>query len=335
MLVDHLFLVAFSSFAAGVFALSAMLIFGDALLRKFSRKGRGGSDKALRFGGIAIALVFLLALLWDTRLEFTREFLFLSGAVVAMLIVGIYDDIRAISWKKQLFLQTSIIAIAVLGAGVYMTDIPTLSGERWILDEGWLWLGAIAAILWFLLIINSLNWIDGIDGLASGMVVIAGIALAILSLRPEVFQPPLAITGFALGGAFLALWLFNLSPAKLFMGTAGVYAAGCIIAYLSLVSGAKTATIALIFAIPILDALRVILQRYFSGKSPALPDTNHIHHELSRWGFSDRLISFVLLGITTLFAAISILFGPIGKIAFFALAAVAVFWLFRTTMNRR
>ncbi|QQS60933.1 MAG: hypothetical protein IPN70_03515 [Candidatus Moraniibacteriota bacterium] len=314
-----LFLTFFSSLSLSI-VLFSLIIWAYLYTSIFSRfyrreKGRSRSKIFFRLGGFFAILFFLVALLGNSYLVLSIDIMWLFWGSLAFLILGFWDDLKSISWKWQLYWQSVIIFVIIFFAKIRIESIPSLFlDERIFFVERWEILGYIFAFLWFLLVINSLNWIDGIDGLAPGIIVISGASIAAVSLRPEVFQPPIFLLACILCGSFLGLWLFNIHPAHFFSGTAGIFVAGFILAYLSLFSGVKIATLFLVLALPILDALRVLFWRITTSQSLTKPDRNHIHYTLLEWGWNKKYVSFFLLSIATFFSFSTFFFQTRGKI---------------------
>jgi UDP-GlcNAc:undecaprenyl-phosphate GlcNAc-1-phosphate transferase len=155
--------------------------------------------------------------------------------------------------------------------------------------------------------------------------VLAALALFAVSLRPEVYQPPVAIIALALAGSYLGLFLFNWYPARIFSGTAGVFVAGFAIAYLSIFAGMKIATAFLVLGIPILDALWVIWKRFQLGESLAHPDKKHLHHWLLTLGWDEKMVSFFLLSIVFILTSSTFVFEKGGK--FFSIIILFFFFV--------
>ncbi len=262
----------------------------------------------IRWGGALSIVILFLCILGNPYLVITPDIVWLLLGCFFLLLVGLWDDFYPLNWKWQLFWQLSIISCIVFFGDITIESLPNPFGtERLILSQQWLLFGSLGALIWFIFIINALNWIDGIDGLAPGIIVVASLALGLVALRPEVLQPPVAIVSFIFAGTFFALWLFNIFPARFFTGTSGIYVAGFFLAYVSLFAGAKIATAFLVLSLPLLDVFRVLFWRAFSRKPLTHPDMNHIHHSLLSFGWSVRTVSFILLlfasflGLITLF----------------------------------
>ena len=119
--------------------------------------------------------------------------------------------------------------------------------------------------------INSINWIDGLDGLSTGVALIASVTLGLISLTTQVSQPLIAVLCFALAGALLGFLRWNFHPAKIFSGTTGVQFVGYTLAVLSILGSAKVAVALLVLGVPIIDTFWIIVGRLSQRRSPFTP----------------------------------------------------------------
>jgi UDP-GlcNAc:undecaprenyl-phosphate GlcNAc-1-phosphate transferase len=171
--------------------------------------------------------------------------------------------------------------------------------------------------------INSLNFIDGLDGLSSGIALIAAVILGLLSLTTQVNQPLVAILCFVLAGGLLGFLRWNFHPAVIFQGTAGVMFLGYVLGVLAVLGSAKIIVALLVLAVPIIDTFWVIVRRVSSGRSPFSPDRGHIHHRLLDVGLSHRTTVLLIylvcatLGLMSLFVSTAT-----GVLAFLAVLVV-------------
>ncbi|MDR3559741.1 MAG: MraY family glycosyltransferase [Candidatus Pacebacteria bacterium] len=282
-----------------------------------------------RVGGLAMVLAFNAAILLDKELVISPELWGFMFGTIALLVVGIWDDLKELYWKIQLFCQIAA-AVFVFIAGVrifYITN--PLTGGIINLDSGFrVVVSAMLVILWILVVINALNWSDGIDGMAGSVTLITAATIFFLSLAPEVNQPPVAIISAILGGVALAFLVFNFYPSKVLAGTSGSMFMGFSLAVLAIFAGTKIATAILVLIIPIIDFLWVIAQRLRHGQSIFRPDKNHLHHKLMQLGWSQRKITLVYTAITALMAALALNTRAVGKgvtLLLVAIASVAVF----------
>lgn len=317
-----------------------LLLLRTRLFRRWIRRerepnGPGGRRRLIpRWGGVAVAVAFLASALIDPHLKITPDLQGLFVGACAVLLFGLAEDAIRLSWKWQLAFQVSL-AVGVYALGTKVVSINNPFGGAFIFDSaGFLSLSLVVVVAWFLLLMNTMNWIDGVDGLGSGVVVIAALTLFVLSVRPDVYQPPTAILSLALAGAFMGFLFFNFHPAKIFLGTAGSFFAGFALAYLSIFAGAKMATAMIVLALPVIDALRVLSVRFARRRSLFLADDNHLHHHLQRLGWSTREIVAFSYFVTVSFAFIALHPVSLTRILLFMVATGAIL-LFLLVMWRR
>ena len=155
--------------------------------------------------------------------------------------------------------------------------------------------------------INSINFIDGLDGLSSGVALIAAATLGMISLTAQVNQPFIAVLCFALAGALLGFLRWNFHPATVFVGTSGVMFIGYTLAVLSILGSAKVAVALLVLGVPIIDAFWIIVRRISQRRSPFSPDRGHLHHRLLDVGLSHRQTVLLIYGICIGLGALSLL----------------------------
>jgi len=289
-----------------------------------------------RFGGAALVISFMVALLFNKMLVITVPLIGIFIASGAILIFGIIDDIRQVSWKIQLFFQVVVVLfIYLMGVRLqYMTN--PLGGIFLFNDYFGYVIGLAIALIWIVLLMNSMNWIDGVDGVSPGITFIGGAAIFILSLRPEVNQPPISIITAALLGGAAALIFFNFYPAKILAGTSGSMFMGFILAILAIFAGAKIATTLLVMAVPIIDAFWVISERIRSRSSIFSADKRHLHYRLMELGWSQKKICFFYYLITVFIAIIALNTGAIGKtivFVFFAFVMVGLLVIISKKVN--
>ena len=236
-----------------------------------------------RIGGIAFAVgVWTTLLLWAPHDDFIRVYLLASAVILGF---GIWDDRGGLDYRVKFFGQLLAAVIAVWYGGVTLQTLPFMEGTEL---PGWLAMPLTVVLL--VGVTNAVNLSDGLDGLAGGLSLLTfgGVAyLAYLSGSQTILLLAVAMLGGILG--FLR---FNTYPARIFMGDAGSqflgFTAG-VAAWMLVNVGeglSPTPLIALLLlGLPLLDTLGVILQRVAGGRSPFLPDSNHIHHKLLKAGF--------------------------------------------------
>jgi len=186
-----------------------------------------------------------------------------------------------------------------------------------------------------LLIINAINLVDGIDGLASGVVLISGLTLFFIALNHQEYSA--AIMSLILVGSIAGFLLYNLPPAKIFLGEGGSLLIGYILGVLSIISGSKIAATLLVVGIPALDVFWVIIQRLIKGQSPfAHADNKHLHYQLLTLGFSHQGAVLFLCFISLIFGAIAIIANGIGKlIGLLAMTIIMIVLIFIITFSSK
>lgn len=252
-------------------------------------------------GGVAIFASVLICLSYLISFSVTPELQYLIGASVIIFFIGLKDDLLVISPFKK-FIGQAIATLILIYKGNFI--ISSLYGFL-----GYTELGLIPSIiitsLAILMIINSFNLIDGVNGLAASLGIVS--CLFFGSMFYIVDEIGYTILSFATVGSLVAFLKFNWTPAKIFMGDTGSLFLGLVnsvlfIKFMNLgsfnASGILVSQSALIgfsvLFIPVIDTLRVFSVRLFTGKSPFYSDVNHIHHLLLKRGLSHLQVTFIL-----------------------------------------
>lgn len=281
-------------------------------------------------GGVAIFAGFVAGLAYVTALKDQLPFelpvisLPLALGLLAMVVTGFYDDIKGLGFKGKFLVQV-IVAYGLIHAG-YRID---LSNLPFVPDD--VYAQALISIpltlLWIVGTINAVNLIDGLDGLAGGVVLIAFACLAaVFGLHGD-----LGLTVYALvvAGALIGFLAYNFSPASVFMGDAGSLFLGCLLAVYTL-SGKAHADPMLALLIPVvalgfplMDTALSIVRRLAGGKSVCAPDSDHIHHRLSRrWPQWQAVL--VLYAAATVFGISAVAMSLLTPLIGFSVFAITV-----------
>jgi len=279
------------------------------------KEGQKVAQAYFRFGGVAIGITFLCILFFDTHLQITFDLWGLVFGVVAVVLFGLWDDVLELNWKRQITFQVALASAMffLFNVRIDIQSIEILQSFSFSTTTVFI-IGCILTITWFMALINSLNWLDGMDGLSGGVIALAGIFLFLLSLKPEVNQPPVGIIALVVSGAYLGFLIFNIYPAKIISGTVGTYLGGFILAYLSIYAGAKVATALLILSLPLLDAFWVIWRRMRDGVSIFQGDTQrHLHYTLQSQGWHVYSITVLFYVLTGIFGLIALYTKELGK----------------------
>ena len=278
----------------------------------------------VRLGGIAIFLAFVLPFIWF--LEMTPERIGLLLALGIMFVMGLLDDLLNLRPIIKVAVQVVAIAVAV-GLGLRIGQVGNPFGGVIILPIGW---DIFLSAFWLWIVTNTINLLDGLDGLAASVSGIAALALFVLSLFVVVNQPETATIAIILLGVLLGFLRWNWYPAQIFMGDSGSYTLGLLVGGLAIISGAKLATAALVLGFPILDLIWAGLRRIRAGRHPFSADREHLHHRLMDVGVPHRNVVLIILGVVAVFAFISLLSGTLAKLVLLAVAALAMIILIRT-----
>ena len=322
-----LFLQPFFVAFALTSSLCLLVLLVPALRAHIWRRGgrHAGKARLSRLGGVTLCLGFLAAVLLDRNLVISREILGLLIGGVVVTIFGLWDDFRELSWKAQGFFQAVITAVLFL-FDIRITALKIPFGETYFLSyEGVLSvvLGFGLLLLWMALVLNAVNWLDGLDGLLGSISLITFCTVFFLSLKPEVNQPPVAIIAIIAAGAVAGFLFFNLHPARLLAGTSGSLFIGFLIAVLAIIAGTKIATALLVLSLPVADALWVIVERFRARVSVFQPDQRHLHYKLRHLGWSEGRIAWFFALVTGIIALIALSTETLGKF----IAALLIFSL--------
>ncbi|MBB6637544.1 MraY family glycosyltransferase [Cohnella thailandensis] len=261
-------------------------------------------------GGLAIYIgVIGMAYLYVGDSSIVRVLALGGGLLVA---IGLVDDgFKAYGKEFPVWPRLIVyigVAILPVGFGISIQGISAPSHSAMLIfSDGW---SVFFTALWIFSLINMMNFIDGVDGLASGVCVISSLTLFVASLLGN--QEVIALLAIALAGSCLAFLTYNFHPAKIFMGDAGATFLGFTLAVLAIEGTLKGATFLsisvplLALGVPILDTVITFSRRLLVGKGLHRADNLHTHHTLMRWGLSQvQTVSFLYL-IAAVFALMSI-----------------------------
>ncbi|MFM7469859.1 MAG: glycosyltransferase family 4 protein [Vampirovibrionales bacterium] len=212
-----------------------------------------------------------------------------------MFVVGVVDDLKNLpAWVKLIGQIVAVLVAIAGGVCIHSLDLP---GSWVLLLQGF---SVPVTMVWLVGLTNAVNFIDGVDGLASGVGMISTLALVVVALFTG--QPVVAVLAVCLMGAILGFWVYNAHPAKLFMGDSGALFIGSMLAMLSVTGIFKTPIVVmllpiLILIVPIVDITWATLRRLLKGQSPFVADADHLHHRLLRAGLSQQKTVWVFYGV--------------------------------------
>lgn len=246
----------------------------------------------------------------------TPRFTLTALAAFVGLAVGFVDDVFDLRARWQL-LGHLAIAFVVVYAGIRIDFIsdPFAPGQLIELAP------AVAVgftIFWIVGMNVAMNFLDGLDGLAAGVSIIAALTLGATALLPTVNEPFVAWMAFTLAGAVVGFLFFNFHPARLFLGTTGVTFVGTMLAVLSIFGTAKVNTALLVLAIPILDTFYVLVRRALQRRPPFAPDRGHLHHRLLDVGLTHAQSVLLIYAMTLVLSALAFVTTGAAQLATFA-----------------
>jgi UDP-GlcNAc:undecaprenyl-phosphate GlcNAc-1-phosphate transferase len=229
-----------------------------------------------------------------------------------ILAVGIWDDVIGMRPRIKLVAQVLVALISLF----YGFVIPGVTNpfvhdpnSNWI--EFPLWLGVPITLLWYVGMMNAINFIDGLDGLLSGVTAISSIFIFAISVLHA--NPVVALVVIALAGAALGFLPFNFNPARIFLGDAGSLFIGYVFATVSIIGGSKQAIAIsvviplVVLALPVLDTAAAIVRRAAAGKRITEADRGHFHHQLIfRFGLNVRQAVLLLYAVCFVLGAVAL-----------------------------
>lgn len=286
-----------------------------------------------RLGGVvflpALLLTFLLVLsvnlLLQTSLSSSvnialyTELMLALSAVLLLYFIGVGDDLVNVRYRTKLMVQV-IAGILFTSSGIWINNFYGLFG----LNEINAVIGIPLTIFVIVFIINAINFIDGVDGLAAGIGMFAFLYYGLIFLYMQSYI--YSLLAFSSLGMLIPFFYYNVfgkvnKGTKIFMGDSGSLTIGILLSVFAVKvchydpNHIHQSPQSMVFAfsiliVPMFDALRVILFRICTGKSPFKPDKNHMHHQFLQLGFSHRIIMLMILMIAAFFGAGSILLAP-------------------------
>lgn len=293
------------------------------------------------YGGLILILVFVVGTLIFVPLD-----IHVIGLLVgAVLIAGIsfLDDMFDVNPWIRLFIQF-LAALTIVISGIGISSISNPLGGDIVLDQfnvGFplgdvviqiTLLADLFTIIWIVLIVNTMNFLDGLNGLVSGVAFIAAVTFFALSIGDYniIDQTTVSTLAIIIASSALAFWLFDFHPAKILMGDTGSMFLGFLIAVFAIYSGGKVATAFLVLGFPILDAFWVITRRIVQGKSPMQGDLKHLHHRLLEVGLTERKALLLIYALCAFFGGSAIFLGTTQKL--FLMIAMGILMVIMATM---
>ena len=280
------------------------------------------------FGGIACSIAFLIS----TRLlgQAESNFLYIGFFAVLISIIGLLDDLYNFKWYVKLFFQIIIVSIPVYNLNIFI-NFESLIGIEFNNS-----LNYIISTIWIMLIMNAINFIDNMDGLA--VVVSSAICIQIAVLTNYLNQYKLTDISILLLCTIGGFLFFNFPPAKLYFGDSGSLFIGFCLGFMSIlynwvpqditVYSSTLSPMLLVFSVPLIDFLVVVSYRISIGKSPTIGGTDHISHRLLAKGYSEKRVLVIFLGYSIgCFVLIYLSIFTSNQISFLIIASLFVIYL--------
>lgn len=278
-----------------------------------------------RFGGMGIYVAIMIGLLIYASKE--------EGIPAAMVgctliyILGVIDDLRGMKPIVKFAGQT-VAAIVVYAMGLRIEFITNYFGEG-VQDFGMV-ACFIITVLWLVAITNAVNLIDGLDGLAAGIVAISALSIGYVAYIHGEYISTIGM--MVIAGSCLGFLPYNFHPAKTFMGDGGSQLLGFAIAALSVMGTVKSATLvavaipALVLGLPIFDTLLAIVRRVLRHQSIGTADKEHLHHRIMKAGFGQRRAVLLMYSVSGILGILASLFsrGQIVECIGLAICAVLI-----------
>lgn len=265
-----------------------------------------------KLGGLAIFVGFTVAIILAQFIPIERgdpfEIVRLSGLILGgtvIFVLGVIDDIFGLNWFQIFLGQILTSAIAI----IFQIFIAFFNNPITGLQTGeWSPIVTVAlTMFWLVLMMNTVNLVDGSDGLAGGVALIAALVLFLNSAyRQEPPQTSVSLLPLALSGALVGFLLHNFYPARVYMGGSSWFL-GYLLGTLSIIGGAKMATILLVMGLPLMDLGWQIVNRVRHGNNPFRGDRGHLHFRLLDSGiFTPRQIALAYYSICAFFGFLTL-----------------------------
>jgi UDP-GlcNAc:undecaprenyl-phosphate GlcNAc-1-phosphate transferase len=298
------FVIAFGSIPTIIRIASRLQLYDEPNERKLH------IQRTPLLGGVAVFAAMIFSFTLGAAPYFEKQHLFIITSLILIFFFGLRDDIAPLAPVKKLSGQITAAVILILFCKIRLESLHGLFGIH-ALNQ---YVSFFITLLGILFVVNSYNLIDGVDGLASGLGIIASLVFSVLFY---IYNDPLmSILSLSLCGALMGFFPYNFRSAKIFLGDTGTMTIGFVLSIFAFrfIELSREADISawfnyqsapvVVFAIlviPMVDTLRVFTIRIFKRQSPFIADRNHIHHRLLELGFKTHQVCILLYLVNTLF----------------------------------
>ena len=270
-------------------------------------------------GGLGIFAGFIIATLMGVPSAISSELQYFAAATTVIFFLGIKDDILILSASKKFIGQLIAAGIIIKFGGIQISNLHGFLGVYEIPHIT----GTIISLFTIIVITNSFNLIDGVDGLAGSLGLLTTIVFGTYFYYAG--QLTYAVMAFALAGSIIGFLIYNFSPAKIFMGDTGSLLLGLVNSILVIkfinIAGNSASNLPIesapaigfsILMIPLFDTLRVFGLRIMQRRSPFSPDRTHVHHFLLDLGLSHRMVTITCVLVNITFIAMAFFMRSLG-----------------------
>lgn len=286
-----------------------------------------------RMGGLAIFLGFVLTVVLFADITLQVQGILLGAVVI--VAVGAVDDVVRLGAGVKFLVQICAALLPVF----HGVRIDVVANPFVFHTEAYVLLGRLSVpltVFWIVAITNSVNLIDGLDGLAVGVSTISSITMLIISLI--VSENNVVIILAALAGACMGFMPYNMNPAKIFMGDTGALLLGYILSTVSVIGLFKFSTVVsfavplLALAVPLTDTFCAFFRRLLKGQNPMKPDRGHFHHQLIDMGLSQKQAVAILYCVSAIMGVVAVVLSFKSSLKYFMLIPVfilaGILWFF-------
>ena len=283
-------------------------------------------------GGLGIFAGFIIATLMGVPSAITSELQYFAAATTVIFFLGIKDDILVLSASKKFIGQLIAAGIIIKFGGIQITNMHGFLGLYEIPHIA----SIILSLFTIIVITNSFNLIDGVDGLAGSLGLLTTLVFGTYFFYAG--QLTYAVMAFALAGSIIGFLIYNYSPAKIFMGDTGSLLLGLVNSILVIkfinVAGNPASNLPIeaapaigfaILMIPLFDTLRVFGLRILDRRSPFSPDRTHVHHFLLDLGLSHRMVTITCVSVNISFIAIAFFLRNLGTTSVLGILLLSAF----------
>ncbi len=331
--MDHILLSAALAFLITFFAIPVIIqVAKDKKLFDEPDERKVHKTVIPTLGGLGIFAGFIVAMLMGVPSGIASELQYFAAAATVIFFLGIKDDILVLSATKKFIGQLIAAGIIIKFGGVRITDMHGFLGMNQIPPVA----SIVLSLFTIIVITNSFNLIDGVDGLAGSLGLLTTLVFGTYFFYAG--QLMYGVMAFSLAGSTLAFLIYNFSPAKIFMGDTGSLLLGLINSILVIkfitIAGSPVSNFPIqaapaigfaILMIPLFDTLRVFTIRILDRRSPFSPDRNHVHHFLLDLGLNHKMVTFTCVGANIVFIGLAFAMRNMGTTTTIASLLVLAF----------